>query len=270
MTHEPAPPSHSPESDPVVVDSGAASPTLAALSHTGLLGLAWVVVPALGGFYLLARIGPVSEWLQSHGSAGVLIYAALFMITAGLGLLPTYAQAILGGWVFGLAVGLPAALVGFTGAALIGYAVTRLITRDGVERYIMARPKLLAARNALVGRGFWGALGIVTLWRVPPNSPFAVSNWAFANVQVALAPYALGTFLGMLPRTAVTIGFASAAAGTGARDIQEFAREGPGTWILLIGIALMVIVLGVISTIANRAIERVLDNQGAAEPPAHA
>ena len=76
------------------------------VSGIGVLALAWVSLPAIFGFWLLAQIGGVSEWYrgwEDRNGLGValLLYIVLFAATSGLGLLPTYAQAFLGGWVFG-------------------------------------------------------------------------------------------------------------------------------------------------------------------------
>ena len=105
------------------------------------------------GFTLLAQIGRLSDWLREDPAIGLAAYIAVFAFSAGLGLLPTYAQAILGGWVFGLAVGMPAALTGCGAGALIGYMVARGVSRDRVEKEIEAHPKLLAVRKALIQRG---------------------------------------------------------------------------------------------------------------------
>ena len=74
------------------------------LSGVGILALAWVTLPALFGFWLLAEIGNVSDWFDrweiDHGLViSLLVYVAVFALSSGLGLLPTYAQAFLGGWV---------------------------------------------------------------------------------------------------------------------------------------------------------------------------
>jgi uncharacterized membrane protein YdjX (TVP38/TMEM64 family) len=91
-------------------------------------------MPALGGFVLLYYIRPVSEWLVSLGNGGVALYAGVFIVTAGLGLLPTYAQAFLGGWAFGPVVGTIAALLGFVGASCVGRPIATRIGRTAWTR----------------------------------------------------------------------------------------------------------------------------------------
>lgn len=227
-----------------------------ALGPTGLLGAAWTAGPAVCGTLLLVNLGPVSEWLLLHPSLGLALFTVAFVLGAGLGFLPTYAQSILGGWVFGLPLGLPAALVGFTGGGLLGYHVARRVSKDRVEERIDHNPKARAIRDALVGRGPWRTLLIVVLLRLPPNSPFALANLAMAAAGVPLPAFLAGTFLGMLPRTAVAVALAAAAAATGAEDIQTFVRhQGPG--LLVAGVVGGMAVLGVIGAIARRALRHV-------------
>ena len=174
---------------------------------------------------------------------------------------------MLGGWVFGFTIGFPAALIGFTGASLLGYAVSRLVSRDRVEQVIAENLKATAVRNALVGRGFWHTLGVVTLLRVPPNSPFAITNLVMAASGVRLLPYTLGTMLGMAPRTALVVSFA-AAAGSQAKDIQTFVAKGPGIAVFIGGLVLLIAALTIIALMANKAVEHavVSANQAAGTP----
>jgi uncharacterized membrane protein YdjX (TVP38/TMEM64 family) len=234
------------------------------LGPTGLLALLWTIAPAVAGIALLGHMGQVSDWLLARPGTGLSIYVAVFIIAAGCGLLPTYAQAIVGGWVFGFMVGLPAALLGFTGAALLGYGISRCVSHDKVEQRINENAKARAVRDALVGHGPWRTFFIVALLRLPPNSPFALTNLAMASTGVALVPYVAGTFFGMLPRTAVAIFFA-AMASREAYDIQEFLSEGPGPIVLIAGLVVLFIVLGVIGVIANQALERLDVNRNGNE-----
>ena len=232
----------------------------------GILAIAWILLPAGLGITLLVKLGAISDWIASHGNLGILIYIGVFAISAGLGLLPTYAQAILGGWVFGTAIGIPAALVGFTLAAGIGYGLARLVSGYRVEALLKRHRKSDAIRKALIGRSSLRTFGIVTLVRIPPNSPFALTNLLIAACGVRLLICLIGTAIGMLPRTAVAVGFAAAARSTGAKDIQGFIEEGLGIWVLIGGIVLMVIVIMIIAAIGQKALERITAEDDAIEP----
>ncbi|MGE4197970.1 MAG: TVP38/TMEM64 family protein, partial [Phycisphaerales bacterium] len=222
----------------------------------------WATAPALCGFLLLAKIKPLADWLTQSPTYGLAGYIAVFMVSAGLGFLPTYAQSILGGWVFGFTLGFPAALLGFAGGSLIGYFVARGVSQQRVQDVINSRPKWKAVREALIGQGFWKTFGIIALVRLPPNSPFAVTNLLLSTAGVRLLPYTLGTIVGMAPRTGLAVFLAHAAASSAATtagaptDILTFVKHG-NTWVIIGGLAVFVIVLAIIGALANKAIDRV-------------
>src|SRR5688572_17947961 len=62
------------------------------LGPTGILGILWGTMPAVCGILLLANIETLSGWLKEHPGMGFAGYVCVFMVSAGLGLLPTYAQ----------------------------------------------------------------------------------------------------------------------------------------------------------------------------------
>jgi hypothetical protein len=62
------------------------------LGPAGMLALFWLSAPGIAGLLLLYELGTVSEWLRAQGNAGLLTYAATFMLASGTGLLPTTAQ----------------------------------------------------------------------------------------------------------------------------------------------------------------------------------
>jgi len=226
------------------------------LGPAGFLAFIWLSTPGIAGLLLLYELGTVSEWLHARGDAGLLLYAVVFMVTSGIGLLPTTAQAVLGGWVFGPVKGLSAAVVAFGGAALLGLFITRAVAGKRIERFLETKEQARAIRDALIGRGFLQTTMMVALLRLPPQSPFAFTNFVMVSCGVAAAPFLFGSILGMIPRTLVVMVFAAAAAQTGAEDIQAFVREGPGWPVAVGGLALMATVMSIIGLIARRALIR--------------
>lgn len=225
------------------------------LGPAGWLAIFSAVAPAASGFTLIYFMKSVAEWLRSHQSAGVAIYAGAFAILSGVALLPTYAQAALGGYAFGMMFGLPAALVGFAGGAVIGYVIARRASGDRVARLVRDHPKWQAVRDALVRdserNSFWKTTGMVALLRMPPNSPFALTNLVMASVKVPWASFVIGTVVGMLPRTAVAVWI---GATVGMDDKGGFATP---LWLKITGIVAGLAVLGIVAMIADRALKRV-------------
>lgn len=229
------------------------------LGVAGWLGLAWAVVPAIAGITLVVKfMEPVSEWLHDFsGPDGeamwktLAVYIVCFVVLSGIGLMPTVAISMLGGYAFGPAVGFGAALAGFGGASIVGYFVAKTVGRAKVEQEIQRFEKARAVRQALVGGGFWKTLGIVTLVRVPPNSPFALTNGTLATTGVRLPEYIIGTLVGMAPRT-----FAYAMIG---QQITDWSNPDKPRWLFFVGIATTVVAIIIIGSIANKALKKVTE-----------
>ncbi len=218
-------------------------------------------MPGVMGIVLLANMGRASDFLRArtdHGGSefltGVAMYVGIFILTAGIGMLPTYSQAILAGYAFGLVWGFPAALIGFTGASIIGYFIAATIARDRVENEIHHHPKAEIVRDAFVKHGFWRALGILILIRIPPTSPFSLMNGIMSVSGVRLIPYVIATAIGMAPRT-----FAAVWIGSG---VQDWSEQSKPKWMIISGIVLTVIVVIVLGQFANKAIAKATGGSG--------
>lgn len=248
-----------PPTDPTIAEDSAGA-IARRLGPAGVLGVVWAVLPALGGFVLLANLGPVSAFLNEHRATGLAVYVLVFIFSAGFGLLPTYSQAILAGYAFGVVAGVPAALAGFVGAAMVGWVIARRVSAGRVDEEIRRHRRLALVRDALVRHGFGRALGLVALVRVPPNSPFALTNLVLSTSGVARGPYVLGTALGMLPRTVAAVAIGAQIEGALDRD-----AVGAPLWLKIAGIVVTLVVVAVIGLIAQRILDRV--TRGGATTP---
>jgi uncharacterized membrane protein YdjX (TVP38/TMEM64 family) len=223
------------------------------LVATAALALAWFTLPLGFSIVLFAYLGQVTEWFRGQGSAGIAIATAAFAACAGIGLLPTYAQAVFAGWIFGFAAGLPVSVVGYVGGALLGWALSRAVAGDAIRARIDGHPRWSVVRAALVDASALRTAGLVALLRFPPNSPFAFTNLVLAATGVRFWPMMAGSIAGMLPRTAVAVWIGAQGAATGATDLREL-MEKQGVTALVVGVLLLVGVLAVMQHIGNRAL----------------
>jgi uncharacterized membrane protein YdjX (TVP38/TMEM64 family) len=219
------------------------------------LGILWSTLPGIVGIMLLVQLQPVSESLRGRGPEGIALFTLLAALCSGVGILPTFSQAILGGWVFGFAWGAPAALAGFAGGALVGRAISLMVAGSAIAEMIDAKPRSRVIRDALVNADQRKTLLYVTLLRLPPNSPFAFMNLALTGSGVRMVPYIIGTVIGLAPRTLVAAWFAAAAASTGAEDLVAFAKS-QGPIALMSGLALLALALGVLGYASKAALRR--------------
>lgn len=230
--------------------------TRSAARRLAPLAVVSLVLPPLGAALLIGYLSRIGPWLQGLGGQGVALYVTGFALLGGFALLPTYAPAVLGGWAFGDRVGLPAALTGFVLAAAINYAWALRLSGTHAATLLAERPRWLAVRNALLGRSWWRTLLVVALVRVPPNSPFALSNGAMAAARVPMGAYLVGTLLGLAPRTAVAV---RAGAHLSTLDFRQ--RDAFGS--AAVAIVVSMVVLGILGWIARRALDSALADHAA-------
>ncbi len=224
------------------------------LGPAAWLGIAWATVPAIAGITLLVKMGTATRWLvgteEEPGlpmSTGIAVYIGIFIITAGFGLLPTFTQAILAGFAFGITWGFPAALIGFAGASIIGYFVASFVAREKIEQEIQKHPKAEIIRDAFIRHGKMRALLILTLLRVPPNSPFALTNYVMSVSGVKLVPFLIATVVGMAPRTFVMVWIGA--------QVDSWDEVQKPKWLIIGGIVLAIVILVGLGKLANKAIE---------------
>lgn len=248
------PESNPPEAPPESKTDESVGAIIKRLGPAAWLGIAWAVLPAIAGITLLVKMGTATRFLvgtDEHPAlplmTGVLVYIGIFIITAGFGVLPTVSQAILAGFAFGIAWGFPAALIGFAGASIIGYYIASRIARKKVEDEIQNHPKAAIIRDAFLRHGKVRALVILTLIRVPPNSPFALTNYAMSVSGVKLVPFMIATIVGMAPRT-----FAAVWIGAQVDSWDEVHKP---KWLIIGGIVLAVAILIGLGQLANKAVE---------------
>lgn len=229
------------------------APESSAARRLAPLAIVSLALPPIGAALLLGYLSRIGPWLQGLGLEGVALYVVGFAVLGGFALLPTYAPALLGGWAFGDGIGLPAALAGFVLASAINYAWAQRWSVEHAAQLLRERPRWLAIRNALVGQSWWKTLLVVALVRVPPNSPFALSNAALAAARVPIGAYLLGTLIGLAPRTAVAV-----KAGTHLSTLDFSTRDAFGSAAVAIGLAMLV--LGILGWLARRALDSAIGN----------
>jgi uncharacterized membrane protein YdjX (TVP38/TMEM64 family) len=218
------------------------------LGPAGPLAVVAASLPAIAGFTLLGLIYWIAPWLRSQPYWGPLVYIGAFILCGGIALLPTWAYSVLGGWAFGFPAGFAAVMCAIIGASTVAYAVGRWAAGNRVLTMIDEHPKTRAVCRALLGSGFARSLLIVTLVRLSPNSPFAVTNLAFAAAKVNFVAYILGTMIGIAPRTGIVAYLASRLAEP---------RFDTPKWMMIGGILVTVIVLSIIAQLARRALAQV-------------
>lgn len=210
----------------------------------------------LGAGLLALAFLPLGDWLEelvaqarALGTPGAYLFLALFVPACVLGL-PGTPITLFCGYTYGFWPTFPAAILMSNLGAVAAFLVARFLLADWVRERIARHPRLAAVHAAVGAQG----LRLVFLLRLTPAIPFNGLNYALGVSPLRLAPYALGTLLGMLPGTAINT-YTAATLGELGKSTDESVSLGAWGWSFLalrLLAALAVTVL--ITRVARRAL----------------
>ncbi len=135
-----------------------------------------------------------------HAISGSLLAPAIFLVVqiiASLLFIPRSVLGVAAGLLFGAVWGLLWAVIGATAGAAAGFAFVRWLGAGGALDTAPGIGKLIEKAE----QGGWRAVAIVRLMPLPHG----VANTALALTELSWRDYMLGSFLGMLPMTAVQV-----------------------------------------------------------------
>jgi uncharacterized membrane protein YdjX (TVP38/TMEM64 family) len=220
---------------------------------------------AVGLLVLLAgRILPITEWLrafthwvQGAGWLGAAAFGLLYVLVTILSLpaLPlTLAAGVVYGPLGGTLLVSPASVAGASLAFILG----RTLLRGWVRTRTEGSARFQALDQAIGSEGW----RLVALLRLSPVFPFSLLNYALGATGIGLGPYALASWLAMLPGTFLYVS-AGAAAGAAA-GLAPGQSVAP--WLLYLGLAATLLVTLRVSWIARRALAASLPVPAEAHP----
>lgn len=225
------------------------------LGPAGPLAFLSGVVPPLGGTLVIVMIPVIAPWLREHGVMGPPVAAVAGAVLGATMVLPMYSFMAVCGWSFGPVVGMATALSGVVMGAVMNYGWARWVCQDRVTGLIDEKPKWRAVYRELLVASPKRAFVLVTLIRIPPGFPFALTNFVMAAMRVPLRIMLPATALGSLPRTVVVC-----LAAAKMSSLSERAALDP--WTLAGGIVVVVLSLVLIGRIAGRALAAATAGQG--------
>jgi len=205
----------------------------------------WILVAALAaGLVTAALTLPIDDWLlglvqwvRAVGAGGVAVYVAATLL-----LLPGSAVSVV--------------------AASLAFVLGRTVARGWVARRMSSAPRFAAVDQAIGESG----LKIVLLLRLSPLFPFNLLNYGLGLTRVRFRDYVLGSFLGMLPGTALYVYLGSLVTSTS--ELLSGRSSGPGAArqaLYWVGLGATVVVTVLVTTIARRALDRAITTP-ASEP----
>ncbi len=218
---------------------------LLALLLALLAAVVWIATVPDGRARLIVGV----SWLRDAGLAGVAVFTLLYVASV-LAFVPATWSAALAGYLYGpalgIAISLPATIIGASAAFLVG----RFLARDAVAAFVARRPRLRAL-DAALAEGGWK---LVTLLRL--CSPHNFLNYGLAASRVSFGSFALGTMAGGWPLTVMFC-----IGGSLAASVAEVlrSRERLGAWpivITVVGVLAALLAFAWIGRAAQRALRR--------------
>jgi uncharacterized membrane protein YdjX (TVP38/TMEM64 family) len=182
-----------------------------------VLAIAAFIVFGRGGLSLEALVRhrmAIGDFVTQHRLLAVLAYMALYIAAIALSVPGAVFLTVAGGFLFGLAVGTTAAVIGAT----IGATIIFLIARTALGEPLLRRA---GPRAAQLAQGFRDdAFSYLLFLRLVPAFPFFLVNLVPAFAGVRLLPFIAATALGVIPGALVF-----ALAGTGLDSVIAAQKD---------------------------------------------
>jgi uncharacterized membrane protein YdjX (TVP38/TMEM64 family) len=190
---------------------------LAPLIAVVLLAIAAFIIFGRGGLSLGELVRhrmAVGAFVTEHRLLAVLAYIALYIAATALSVPGAVFLTVTGGFLFGLAVGATAAVIGAT----LGATIIFLIARSALGEPLLRRA---GPRAAQLAQGFRDdAFSYLLFLRLVPAFPFFLVNLVPAFAGVRLLPFVAATALGVIPGALVY-----AFAGTGLDSVIAAQKD---------------------------------------------
>jgi uncharacterized membrane protein YdjX (TVP38/TMEM64 family) len=163
----------------------------------------------------------VIAFFENAGRWAVPLFALVTAAALALALLPSLVMSALAGALFGLP-GIIPAVGSYLLACALAFGVVRRFLCPSVQAAVQSSSRARAVQQELQQ----ATLKIIVLSRLSPTIPFAVMNILLGVSPVSRRMFLLGSFLGMLPRTAAAV---MIGAGAQAALVTLRAGEFPRT-----------------------------------------
>lgn len=219
------------------------------LDRVATLSAATAIVPIVNSTLLLVFAPAAGNWLRANWQIGMFAYVLFAWLACGFALLPTNVIGILCGWAFGFPLGICLHILAIVGASLISSSVLSPLVGDNLQKFLAHHEKAQILHKTLLGKNFKRTTLVITLLRLSPAMPFALTNLLMTAARVPLAAFLLGTFVGMLPRSAAVVFF-----GAGLSELNF--NEPFNVWTFAFGFVATLISVIVISYFSKQALAK--------------
>jgi uncharacterized membrane protein YdjX (TVP38/TMEM64 family) len=142
-------------------------------------------------------------FIEGYGALAPIIYILVYTLAPAL-LLPGLPITIAGGILFGPLWGVLYTITGSTMGACLAFLISRYAARGWIEDHLQS-PRWRSLDEGVERHGW----KVVALTRLIPLLPFNLLNYAFGLTKIGFVPYAVASFVFMLPACIAFIVFSN-------------------------------------------------------------
>lgn len=222
-----------------------------------LIIVAIVAVLFLGGKYLnlQQKIADVLTWVEGLGSAGMGVYAALYIV-ACIFFIPGSLLTLGAGAIYGVVTGSILVSISSTLGATAAFLVGRYFARDWIAKKIEGNKRFTTIDNAVAAEGW----RIVGLTRLSPIFSFNLLNYAYGLTRVSLKEYVLASWIGMIPGTVMYVYIGSLAGDLASIGTETAEAPSGAQWTInIVAFLATVLVTVYVTKIAKKALAEKID-----------
>lgn len=189
----------------------------------------------------------LKKTVEENTLYAVLIYIAVTIVGSVALALPGVTFAIIAGVLFGPILGTISCSIAATGGAALSFLVGRFFLQESIRPAAMKNKYL---KKWLFDQSGKNQIFVLMITRLIPVFPFNLQNFAYGITDISFGTYTIGSFVFMLPGTAIyTIG----AAGVTDRSNR--------ITYLAIALIMAVIVIGVGILLKKRFLTEDIENE---------
>jgi uncharacterized membrane protein YdjX (TVP38/TMEM64 family) len=233
-----------------------------ASSRTLLCYLAFGLVVIIGilvaGREMEHYIKGIEAWIQKQGPWGIVAFTGIFVVAASC-LFPDTVLCIIAGALFGLGWGAAAVAAGNTLGAITQYWLSRKLLKNNIEKILTKRPSLSAIQHAIHTNEF----RLQILLRLTPLNHATIS-YLLGATGVRFSGFLMAS-LAAIPDLFIKVYFGHAGKHVAHLSSQNRAANHLDDVFFFAGLAVCVIVIFIVSRMARKALDAVVNKSSAAD-----
>lgn len=158
---------------------------------------------------LTDSLGFLTELIRENLAAAIAVYLVVTVVGSVILALPGVTFAIAAGLLFGPLLGTVLCVMAATAGAVLAFLAGRFFLRDSIRPVAMKNRYL---KKWLFDESGKNQLFVLMITRLVPVFPYNLQNFAYGVTDIGFGTYTIGSFLFMIPGTAMyTVGTAGIA-----------------------------------------------------------